>query len=124
MTRLPSIPHGVEEQTAEDRTADATICVPQITSMEILGCLLHKDGFSKVSYQHRAAKAEKAFWADEEVLTCKDIPLKVRFKRYIGRIVPRFTHDCGSWTWCQSLHQYIMDWEGKSLRSIVASERQ
>jgi hypothetical protein len=99
------------------------LAVPSVQNMEVLGTRLDRTGATTPSFQHRAAKAEKAFWSDKAVLLDKSIPLGKRFQRYVERVVPRFLHGCCSWSWCQSLCESIVVWEGKMLRRIVGSGR-
>eukprot|EP00973_Karenia_brevis_P070126 9747590-Karenia_brevis.AAC.1 len=91
--------------------------------MVVLGTWLEKDGSTKPSYQHREAKAEKAFWAESSILLNRAIPLYRRFQRYSERVASRVLHGSGGWTWTQSLCQSLTIWEGKALRRIVAVAR-
>ena len=97
--------------------------VPRVSGMEILGAWVESSGSTIPSFEHRAAKAEKAFWADRAALLCKTIALGVRFKRYAERVVPVLLHSCCSWAWCQSLCQRLVVWEGKFLRRMLGVPR-
>ena len=97
--------------------------VPNVDSMEVLGVRLNKTGATTPSFQHRASRADKAFWSDKRALTCRSLSLQARFQRYAERIVPRMLHGCGSWAWSQSLYQSIAVWEGRALRRIVGAGR-
>eukprot|EP00973_Karenia_brevis_P017512 2402891-Karenia_brevis.AAC.1 len=87
--------------------------------MEVLGAWINNKGATNAAFQHRAKKAEKAYWADKGVLLNKAVSLYQRLHRYSARIVPRLLHSCGSWAWSQSLCQSLTVLEGKLLRRIV-----
>ena len=118
---MGSVSKQLDPMTLTDTLREHT--VPNVDNMEVLGTQLEKSGSTKPSLQHRSAKAEKALWSDKDVLMSKCIPLSVRFRRYVERVVPRFLHGCGSWAWSQSLLQSIITWEGKALRRILGSRR-
>ena len=48
--------------------------MPNADGMEVLGTWLDKTGATKPSFQHRAAKADKAFWSDKGVMLNKALP--------------------------------------------------
>ena len=114
---MASLVETLHELVVTDGTAQ--LKVPNVDRMEVLGTLMEKNGNTGPSFQHRSAKAEKAFWSDKDVLTTKSLALTVRFKRYSERIVPRVLHGCGSWAWSQSLYQSLVALEGRFLRRIV-----
>eukprot|EP00973_Karenia_brevis_P050091 6952393-Karenia_brevis.AAC.1 len=103
--------------------AGESYVVERVNGMEILGAWIEQNGSTTQSFEHRAAKAEKAFWADKDVLLNKAVPLNVRMRRYSQRIVPRMLHSSGSWTWCQGLCQKLAVWEGKLLRRMMGAAR-
>ena len=67
--------------------------MPNVDGIGILGGWLDKSGASLPSCEHRAPKAEKAFWVRKGILLNKAVPLNTRIQSYSEQIVPRLLHD-------------------------------
>eukprot|EP00969_Alexandrium_andersonii_P352784 15438436-Alexandrium_andersonii.AAC.1 len=63
------------------------------------GAMISEDGRGSAMVGLRLDNASKAFWADADVLRCKEFSLQSRLERFTRCITPSTLRYAGSWSW-------------------------
>ena len=88
------------------------LTMKRVHSMQVLGTLVTEDGDPLVQLDSALERGDRAYWANHDALTCKDIPLRKRMQLYVERVVSAICHSAGAFVYCQAVHQRLVAWEG------------
>ena len=100
------------------------LSMKRVPSMQVLGTLVTEDGDPLVQLDFSLERGDRAYWANHDALTCKDIPLRKRLQLYVERVVSAVCHSAGAFVYCQATHQRLVAWEGAKLRGSIGYKKE
>ena len=82
----------------------------------VLGTETDKDGDTMTAVQRQILRAQSSFFAEKEVLLCRDVPFSKKAAHFSKVVIPVLLHGCGSWTCRQLVLKALKGFEGRCLR--------